>query len=113
MSSSFRVGFAIENKYASWQLTNGWAESIALELAIYWLIQEHYHDMNIMIHSDNTGVIGAFSSSCSCNPACNNCVCHITSSLIPANIMILPTYIASGDNLEGHVSHGIVDNYLS
>ena len=45
-SSSFGVGFVIENCYAGWRLIEGWAcesrdigwaESMALELAIYWL----------------------------------------------------------------------------
>ena len=43
-SSSFKVGFVIENRYAGWRLIEGWAcesrdigwaESVALELAIY------------------------------------------------------------------------------
>jgi len=61
----------IDNRYAGWRLIEGWAcesrdigwaESVALELAIYWLTQQQYRDANIIVHSDNTGVIGAFSN---------------------------------------------------
>ena len=38
----------------------GWAESVALELAIYWLIKMGFHDADIIMHLDNTGVIGPF-----------------------------------------------------
>jgi len=83
-SSSFGLGFAFENWYAGWSLIDGWAaegrdigwaESVALELAVYWLIQEGFHDANIVVHLDNTGVIGAFSNGRSRNPACNDCSC--------------------------------------
>ena len=38
----------------------GWAKAIALELAMLWLEQEGFTDMEILIWGDNTGVIGAF-----------------------------------------------------
>ena len=122
VSSLYGVGFAIENRYVGWQLIDGWAyngqdigwaESVALELSIYWLIQEGYQDMHITIHSDNTGVIGAFSSSCSHNPAHNNSICHIMASLILTNVTISPKYITSGKNLNDPVSHGIISGYGS
>jgi len=84
-----------------------------LELAIYWLIQQDYRDANITVHSDNTGVIGAFSNSHSCNPAHNNCIHYIMSSLIPANVTISPEFITSGENLADPVSHGMILCYRS
>ena len=50
-ASPFGLGFVINNQYASWRLSDswssdgqdiGWAESVALELSIYWLIQMGY-----------------------------------------------------------------------
>ena len=121
-SSSYGVRFTIENKYVGWQLIGGWAsnnfdigwaESVALELAIYWLIQEGYQDVNITIHSDITGVIGAFSSGHSRNPAHNDSICCITVSLILANVIITPKYIASANNLANPVLCGITLGYSS
>jgi len=83
-STSFGVGFTLNDCYAGWRLTEGWAadgrdigwaETMALELAIYWLLQMNFHNSNITIRSDNTAVIDAFSNSKSCNPAWNNCLC--------------------------------------
>jgi len=115
-SLSFGVGFVIDNRYAGWRLIEGWAcetrdigwaESVALELAIYWLTQQQYRDANIVVCSENTGVIGAFSNGRSRNPVCNDCIRRITSCLIPENVMISPKYIASGENLADPVSHGL------
>jgi len=89
------------------------AESVTLELSIYWLIQEGYRDANIKIHSDNTRVISAFSNGCSHNPACNDCICCITTSFIPASLTISLKYIASSSSLADPVSHGLVNNYKS
>jgi len=69
MSTSFGVGFVFDDQFAGWHLTEGWAETVALELAIYWLLQMGFHDSEIMICSDNTGVIDAFLNGRSCNPA--------------------------------------------
>ena len=73
-SSSFSLSFAFENQYAGWCLIEGWvaegqdigwAESVAIELAIYCLIQMGFHDADIIVH---TGVIGAFLNGRSRNP---------------------------------------------
>jgi len=110
----------IGNKYAGWWLTDeslandrdiGWAESIALELAIYWLIQEGYQNTDVTVYSDNTGIIGAFSNSHSQNQPRNTCIHHITSSLIPVNLTISPKYIPSSENLADPISWGSTFGY--
>jgi len=63
------MGVVLGQQWAAWKLKPGWksdgwdiswAESIALELAILLLIQVGHVDCNIVVHGDNTGVIGAF-----------------------------------------------------
>ena len=71
-----------------------------------------FHDSDITLCSDNTGIIDAFLNGRSCNPARNDCLHWITSSLIPASIMISPKYVPSCENLADPVSHGHLDNYL-
>jgi len=82
-SSSFGLGFAFENQYAGWHLINGWeakgcnigwAEAVALELSIYWLIQMGFHDADITVHWDNTRLIGAFSNGRAHNPTQIDCL---------------------------------------
>jgi len=86
-SSAFGLGFAMNNHYAGWHLSDswaadghniGWAECVALELAIYWLIQEGFRNTDVTIHLDNMGVIAAFSNGKSRNTARNNCIRRIT-----------------------------------
>jgi len=69
--------------------------------------------MNITIHSDNTGVIGAFSSGRSRNPAHNDTIHHITVALILTNVSISPEYITSSGNLANTISRGITSGYDS
>jgi len=38
----------------------GWAESVALKLAILWLVGQGFSNCDIIIRGDNTGVIDAF-----------------------------------------------------
>ena len=119
-SLSFSLCFAFENKCAGWHLTDGWvarghnigwAVSVALELVIYWLIQRGFHNVDVTVHSNNTGVIAAFSNRKSRNTAQNDCIQCITYDLIPVCLTISPMYILSCENLADPVSHGHTDGY--
>src|SRR5882724_13058060 len=101
------IGVILSDHWATWKLkpgwkTNGrdigWVESIALELTILWLLQEGHTDCNITIHSDNTGIICAFSKGCSCNTSSNESLHCIASCIIPNNVEILPVYVTSASN---------------
>jgi len=68
-STNWGIGVITGQLWAAWMLKPGWkadgqdigwAKSIMLELAVIWLVQDGYMDCNITIHSDNTGMIGAF-----------------------------------------------------
>ena len=68
-SSSWGIGLCIGERWAAWRLLDGWrqgdrdigwAESVALELAIMWLIQHQFADCEVMVRGDNIGVIRAF-----------------------------------------------------
>ena len=63
------IGIVVGGRWAAWKLCLGWkaegrdigwAEAIALELAVLWLEQENYTDAKILIRGNNTGVIGTF-----------------------------------------------------
>src|SRR5882724_13270425 len=86
----------------------GWAESIALELAVLLLVNINFRDCSIIIHSDNTGVIGAYDKGRSCNVPYNESIHQITSFIVPNNIMIVPTYVASASNRADPISRSIL-----
>jgi len=119
-SSAFGLGFMFNNNYAGWHLSDswaadscdiGWAECVALELAIYWLIQEGFRNADVTVPSDNMGVIAAFLNGKSCNATCNNCIRRITSALVPTCLTISPKYMSSCENLANPVSHGHTASY--
>ena len=67
--TDWSIGVILGQLWAAWMLRPrwkvdcwdiGWAESIALELAVIWLVCNGYMDCNITIHSNNTGMIGAW-----------------------------------------------------
>jgi hypothetical protein len=73
-STSWGIGLMVGLRWAAWQLCEGWkshdhdigwAEAVALELAVRWLCSAGFSDAEIVIHGDNTGVIGAFDKGCS------------------------------------------------
>ena len=107
----------VGQRWAAWQLLDGWksegsdigwAKSVALELAVLWVVEESLVDSEIKVRGDNTGVIGAFAKGHSRNVPRNNCICRIASLLIPHNITILPVYVPSAANRTDPVSHGIL-----
>ena len=69
--------------WAAWRLAPSWkaegrdigcAEAIALELAVLWVMSSDILDVHVVVHSDNTSVIGAFNKGRSCSTPCNDCI---------------------------------------
>jgi len=116
-STSWGVGVVSGTTWYAWALIPGWksdgrdigwAETIALELAVLILSDEGFHDCSIIVHGDNTGVIGAYDKGRSRNIPRNDSIRRITSNIIPNNIMIIPTYVASALNRADPISRGIL-----
>jgi len=117
-STSWGIGVVFSSVWYAWAFIPGWkangrdigwAESISLELAVLIIVDHDFHDCSIIIHSDNTGVIGTYDKGSSCNIPHNDSICCITLCIIPNNIMIVPTYVASTSNSVDPISHGILD----
>ena len=115
-STSWGIRLHASGKWVVWELNRGWnaagrdiswAESITLEITALWLIQANYKDLDILIHSDNTGVIGAFNHSRARNFTHNNSIAHITSLLLSCNLIISPIFVPSSLNKAGGLSRGI------
>ena len=109
------IGLMVGDRWVAWSLCKGWkaagwdigwAESIALELAILWIISQDFSDSEIIIHSNNTSVVSAFNKGHSRNIARNDSISLMTSLLVPANILIKPIYVSSSENKADPVSWG-------
>jgi len=116
-STDWGVGVIIGDQWAAWKLLPGWntggrnigwAESIAMELAVLILIGRGFKDCIITVHGDNTGIIGAYDKGRSRNVPCNDSLRCIAASVIPNNITILPRYVPSAANRADPVSRGIL-----
>jgi len=116
-STSWGIGIIYSSLWYAWALTPGWkvdgrdigwAKSMVLELTVLILIDQNFQDCSIVICGNNTGIIGAYDKGRSHNIPCNNTIHWITSCIIPNNIMIIPTYVASSSNRADPISCGIL-----
>ena len=121
-SSSWGLGLVVNNAWATWCLlpgwnTNGydigWAEGIALEMAIYWLVLSKFHDTDIIVHSNNTGVVGAFWKGWPHNATWNDCISQISIALSSSNLSLSPIFIPSNQNWADPVLRGCLRTYPS
>jgi len=116
-STDWGISVILSQLWATWRLIPGWktdswdigwAESIALELEVIWLVREGFSDCNIMIHGDNTGIIGAHIKGHSRNAAHNDSIHRVASLIIPNNIIISPVYTPSASNKADPISRSIL-----
>ncbi|QRV93153.1 The BTB (BR-C, ttk and bab)/POZ (Pox virus and Zinc finger) domain [Ceratobasidium sp. AG-Ba] len=107
-STSYGLGVVIDNEFASWQLTPsrwkqdsrdiGWAEAVAVELAIVWLINRGVRDVSVVIHCDNQGVVFGWQAGRSRNPQQNVVFMRIAAQIAEAGISLSLRYIPSKEN---------------
>jgi len=68
-SSSWGIGLVVKDHWLAWHLLLGWdcedrdigwVKSVALELAVLWLVGQRFSNCDVMVRGDNMGVIGMF-----------------------------------------------------
>src|SRR5882724_11703151 len=84
----------------------GWAEMIAMELALLWMVSAGIRDARVVVHGDNMGVQGALKKGRSRNIACNLSICRMARVMALANITLDPMYVTSDANLVDACSRG-------
>lgn len=121
-STTWGIGILINDKWAAWQfLPNafsstrsiGWAEMIAVELAVSLLCSVHPRNSHFLIHSDNQGVIGAIDSSFSRGASQNASLSRLSATLLNHDSFISTTYVRSSSNPADPLSRGILPNISS
>jgi hypothetical protein len=115
-SSSFGLGVVIGNLWWSWRLVGpwksegrdiGWAEAVALELAVDGVIKSGVRNASISCRCDNQGVVYAWAAGRSRNPRQNAILLSIMQKAAQANLTIEVIYIASADNPADNPSRGV------
>src|SRR5882724_4920134 len=88
--------------WAAWRLSDGWRsincdiswpETIAMELAVLWVLAAGIHDVKVVIHGDNMGVLGTLNKGRSRNAASNLSICWMALAMALANILVDPVYV--------------------
>jgi len=111
------IGLVWDTYWAAWQLHDGWKgpcrdigwlEGVAVELAILVSIVMGICDADILIRSDNEGVIGAFSKGCCSNFMTNLSVRHSDEVCKVTGISTSLIYVNSIDNLTDPISRGLL-----
>ena len=68
-STTWDIGLVVGSRWAAWRCVDGWkaagqdigwAESIALEIAVMWALASGLTDTELVIHGDNMSIICAF-----------------------------------------------------
>lgn len=114
-STSWGIGIIIGAEWAAFRLSSSWKiagrdicwlETVAVELLAYFLEAKGIRDAHLLIHSDNTGTIGALGKGRSGNSHINLSVCR--THLIFADLAITPQteYIESAANPADPISRG-------
>ena len=114
-STSWGIGIVIQGRWASFKLqpdwkTEGrdicWLETLALELLFYCLEAMDIKNIQLLIHSDNQGAIGALDKGRSPNYHINLSIRRLYTVLIPRFITHQLKYIPSENNPADPISRG-------
>jgi len=82
----------------------GWAEAVAIEIAVMWLTTSRLHDSSIKINCNNTSVINSFWKGRSHNLERNQSLICITSNLMVFKLNINLCYLPSAQNKDDSLS---------
>ncbi|GAW01638.1 reverse transcriptase ribonuclease h [Lentinula edodes] len=116
-STDWGIGILFGELWMAFHLANDWKipgrdicwlETAAIELLIYVLEAKGFHDIYILIHSDNQGTIGAMKKACSPNYWINMSMRRTCGVLGPLFIQTELEYIESALNPADPISRGIL-----
>ena len=115
-STSWGIGFVLDGRWLAWQFKEdwksegqeiGWAEMVAIELAIHTLITAKFAKCHMIIRSDNQGVVGAFKAGKSRGTQQNLILCEIVKLMQENEIWISTVWIPTSENPADAPSWGL------
>lgn len=116
-STSWGIGLMINDRWFAWKLKPGWkadgrdigwAEMVAVELAMRALIALGRHSCSLRIRSDNMGVVGALRGGCSRNAQQNQCLQRIVSLFTERAIWPVLEWVSTKENIADAPSRGVL-----
>lgn len=119
-STSWGIGILIDGLWDAWRTAPGWKkdgrdigwlEAIAVEVIIIILHASNIKNQDILVRSDNMGVIGAFNRGRSHNRPSNEAIQRSEILLDDSDISISFQYVESASNLADPISRGILPSY--
>ncbi|KAL1944125.1 hypothetical protein VTO73DRAFT_3310 [Trametes versicolor] len=115
-STSWGIGLVVNDRWFAWKLKDGWrsegrdigwAEMVAVELAVWHLVADGTTDTQFLIHSDNQGVCGALDAGCSRSLQQNRVLQHIVGLFAVHGVWAKTVWVASKDNIADAPSRGV------
>ena len=86
---------------------------IMLKFAVYIVDGLSYQDVTILVCSDNTDVIDAYKCGRGHNQHTNKSIRHVDIITITSNLIFLPSYINTKDNLADPISDDVLNAKMS
>lgn len=117
-STNWGVGIVYGDEIDAWRWLDGWkcehrdigwGEAVAVELAVRHIEQKGLRDCDLLIHSDNMGVVGSFNKGRCRNYQINDCIRRVEVVLMSLNIHLRLEYVSTHANVADPVSRGTLD----
>jgi hypothetical protein len=115
-STGWGIGMILDGKWLAWQLKDGWksegreigwAEMVAVELAVRTLITGRFTKCHVIVRSDNKGVVGALEAGRSRGTQQNMILHEIIRLIQDRDLWISTTWIPTAENPADDPSRGI------
>jgi hypothetical protein len=116
-STDWGIGLLINDSWDAWRTLSGWKapgrdigwlEAVAVELIVSLLNEMHLSHLDVLIRSDNEGVIGSFRKGWSRNQETNSCIRRAEAIFEQRDLSISLLYVESSVNLADPISRGIL-----
>lgn len=115
-STTWGIGLVLDGKWLAWKLRDGWnsegreigwAEMVAVELAVRTLVTGKFFKSHIIVRSDNQGVVGALKAGRSRGPQQNLILREIVRLIQDHNMWISSTWVPTLENPADGPSRGL------
>jgi hypothetical protein len=115
-STSWGIGLVLDGKWLAWQFREGWktdgheigwAEMVAVELAIRTLITGKFSSCHVVVRSDNQGVVGALKAGRSRGSQQNLVLREIVKLIQDNGIWVSTAWIPTLENPADNPSRGV------
>lgn len=115
-STSWGIGIILNNKWLAFEFKDGWksdgreigwAEMVAIDLALRTLRASKYSNVHVRIHSDNMGVVGALQAGSSRGSKQNEVLKEIVSFMMNNDLWITTEWVSTSANPADGPSRGV------